>query len=77
MAVRAGRGDGLAPPRARLCGGAADHGPAALAEPGGTLRHSQLSAGGSYFRPAGVEYDVINDNEFEFVFVEIEMMKGS
>ena len=47
-----------------------------LAEPGGTLRHSQLTAGVSYFRPAGVEHDVINDNDFEFVFVEIEM-KGS
>ena len=45
-----------------------------LAEPDGTLRHSQLSAGVSYFRPAGVEHDVINDNDFEFVcFVEVEL----
>ena len=44
-----------------------------LAEPGGTMRHSHLSAGVSYFRPAGVEHDVINDNDFEFVFVEIEL----
>ena len=47
-----------------------------LAEPGGTMRHSQLTAGVSYFRAAGVEHDVINDNDFEFAFVEIEV-KGS
>ena len=41
---------------------------------GGMMRHSHLSAGVSYFRPASVEHDV--DNDFEFVFVEIEM-KGS
>ena len=40
------------------------------------MRHSQLTAGVSYFRAAGVEHDVINDNEFEFAFVEIEV-KGS
>ena len=44
-----------------------------LAEPGGAVRHSHLSAGVSYFRPAGVEHDVINDSEFEFIFVEIEV----
>lgn len=44
-----------------------------LAEPGGTTRHSELTAGVSYFREAGVEHDVINDNAFEFAFVEVEM----
>lgn len=48
-------------------------GPLSLAEPGGAVRHSQLEAGVSYFRRAGVEHDVINDNGFEFAFVEIEM----
>lgn len=48
-------------------------GPLSLAEPGGTVRSGQLDAGVSYFRPAGVEHDVINDNGFEFVFVEIEL----
>ena len=43
-----------------------------LVEPGGTTRLSELTAGASYFRPAGVEPDVVNDNEFEFAFVEIE-----
>ncbi|PJK27943.1 cupin domain-containing protein [Minwuia thermotolerans] len=32
-----------------------------------------LAAGVSYARDAGVEHDVINDNPFEFVFVEIEL----
>ena len=34
---------------------------------------SPLVAGRSYGRSAGVEHDVINDNDFEFVFVEIEV----
>ena len=44
-----------------------------LEEPGGVSRHAQLTAGVSYTRPAGVEHDVINDNDAEFVFIEIEM----
>ena len=44
-----------------------------LEEPGGATRHAQLTAGVSYHRTAGVEHDVINDNDSEFVFVEIEM----
>jgi quercetin dioxygenase-like cupin family protein len=44
-----------------------------LEEPGGTSRHAQLTAGISYTRQAGVEHDVINDNDTEFVFIEIEM----
>jgi beta-alanine degradation protein BauB len=36
-------------------------------------RHSNLSAGVSYTRQTGVEHNVINDNDFEFVFLEIEM----
>jgi quercetin dioxygenase-like cupin family protein len=46
----------------------------------GTLRidlgdsetEAQLTAGVSYSRNAGVEHDVINANETEFVFIEIE-----
>jgi quercetin dioxygenase-like cupin family protein len=34
---------------------------------------SQLTAGKSYFRKAGVEHNVINANDDEFVFIEIEM----
>lgn len=36
-------------------------------------RHSELEAGKTYFRSAGVEHDVINANDFEFRFVEVEL----
>jgi len=32
-----------------------------------------LVAGQSYFRPLGVEHDVVNANPYEFVFVEVEI----
>lgn len=44
-----------------------------LEEPGGVSRHAQLTAGISYTRLAGVEHDVVNDNKFEFVFIEVEI----
>ena len=34
---------------------------------------SNLIAGQSYARKAGVEHDVINANAYDFVFVEVEM----
>jgi len=43
-----------------------------LKEPDGT-RFSELAAGESYARPAGVEHDVINPNDFDFAFIEIEI----
>jgi beta-alanine degradation protein BauB len=33
----------------------------------------ELVAGQAYFRPAGVEHEVVNDNPFEIVFVETEI----
>ncbi|MEJ1978009.1 MAG: cupin domain-containing protein [Acetobacteraceae bacterium] len=48
-----------------------------LLEEPGVSRHVQLTAGVSYNRDAGVEHDVINDNETEFVFVEIEVKHGT
>ena len=33
---------------------------------------ADLTAGRSYYRPIGVEHDVINANDYEFVFVEVE-----
>ncbi len=33
---------------------------------------ANLTVGVSYSRNAGVEHDVINDNEGEFIFIEIE-----
>lgn len=35
---------------------------------------AQLKAGQSYFRPVGVEHNVVNANEYEFSFVEIELL---
>jgi quercetin dioxygenase-like cupin family protein len=35
--------------------------------------HGDLVAGQSYGRGAGTEHDVINANDFEFVFIEIEL----
>jgi len=36
-----------------------------------------LAAGRPYFRPVGVEHDVINANAFEFVFIEVEFKTPS
>ena len=44
-----------------------------LVGPGGERTRTQLKQGVPYFRPAGVEHDVINANPFEFAFVEIEL----
>jgi mannose-6-phosphate isomerase-like protein (cupin superfamily) len=43
-----------------------------LVEPTG-IRDVELTAGGSYARPAGVAHNVININDYEFSFVEIEL----
>ena len=43
-----------------------------LETPQGEIKIS-LTAGVSYTRLTGVEHNVINDNEHEFVFVEIEL----
>lgn len=43
-----------------------------LAEPDG-LRDVPLQVGHSYARLSGVAHDVININQFEFSFVEIEL----
>lgn len=39
---------------------------------GKTQRFAELTAGHSYYRPVGIEHNVINANEYEFTFVEIE-----
>ena len=44
-----------------------------LDEPGGVVREASLTRGVPYHRGAGVEHDVINVNDFEFAFVEIEL----
>jgi len=35
-------------------------------------RIAELAAGRSYYRPVGVEHNVINANDHEYVFVEVE-----
>jgi quercetin dioxygenase-like cupin family protein len=45
-----------------------------LDEPTGK-RYAELKTGVSYTRPAGVEHEVINANDFPFVFIEIEMKR--
>jgi mannose-6-phosphate isomerase-like protein (cupin superfamily) len=47
-----------------------------LLEPGDATRYSDLIAGVSYTRPAGIEHDVVNVNDCEFAFIEIEL-KGT
>ena len=43
-----------------------------LLQDGKTEKTADLVAGRSYYRPVGVEHDVINANDHEFVFVEVE-----
>lgn len=43
-----------------------------LEEPEGS-REVELHAGASYARPKGVAHNVVNANDFEFRFVEIEL----
>ena len=44
-----------------------------LLGPGGVENEANLTAGISYFREAGVEHDVINANDFDFAFLEVEI----
>lgn len=46
-----------------------------LEEPGGTSRTADLATGKPYARSAGVEHNVVNANDFEFVFIEIELKR--
>ena len=43
-----------------------------LIGPDNSETFAELEAGVSYFRNAGVEHDVINANDYEFSFVEVE-----
>lgn len=48
-----------------------------LEEPGGMSRYAELTAGVSYARETGVEHDVVNDSDAEFVFIEIELKEAA
>lgn len=44
---------------------------------GSSITDVDLLHGASYARPAGVAHNVINNNSFEFAFVEVELKDGS
>ncbi|HWB44955.1 MAG TPA: cupin domain-containing protein [Hyphomicrobiaceae bacterium] len=46
-----------------------------LVSPEGRESFAELKQGGSYFRNAGVHHNVINANDFEYAFVEIELKR--
>jgi len=50
-------------------------GPLLLETPDGQVT-SSLRTGVSYFRPQGVEHNVVNPSDTEFVFVEIEIKQA-
>lgn len=37
---------------------------------------AELEAGVAYDRPAGVEHNIVNANDHEFVFIEVELKDG-
>lgn len=51
-------------------------GPLLLEESGGAERRSELTAGESYTRAAGVEHNVINPADSEFEFIEVELKQA-
>jgi quercetin dioxygenase-like cupin family protein len=46
-----------------------------LVSPDGRESFADLQQGVSYFRNAGVHHNVINANDFEYAFVEIELKR--
>ena len=47
-----------------------------IALPGGERVIAELQKGIPYFRELGVEHDVINANDFECAFVEVEFLEA-
>ncbi len=43
-----------------------------IVAPDGSESLAEMKAGASYFREKGVHHNVINANDFEFAFVEVE-----
>ncbi len=43
-----------------------------IVAPDGTETLAEMKAGQSYFREKGVHHNVINANDFDYVFVEVE-----
>ena len=46
-----------------------------IADQEGRITKAELKTGVPYFRNLGVEHDVINGNEGEFAFIEIEFLQ--
>lgn len=46
-----------------------------LEEPGGQSRMAEMTAGKPYARNEGVQHNVVNANDYEFVFIEIELKR--
>ncbi len=46
-----------------------------IADAEGNITKAQLTNGVPYFRDLGVEHDVINGNDFECAFIEVEFLK--
>ena len=44
---------------------------------GGNTAIIEMKKNIPYFRPAGIEHDVISDNEFACAFIEIEFLDAS
>ena len=42
-------------------------------EEAGEERIAELVTGRPYFRQAGIEHDVVNANDYEFAFIEVEL----
>ncbi|MBZ8119272.1 cupin domain-containing protein [Roseovarius sp. LXJ103] len=43
-----------------------------LTDPDGKMTRAELKTGVPYFKNLGVEHDVVNGNDFEFAFMEVE-----
>ena len=47
----------------------------AIADKDGNITHADLKTGVPYYRDLGVEHDVLNANDHEFAFVEVEFLQ--
>jgi len=43
----------------------------------GKMTRAELKKGVPYFRDLGVEHDVVNGNDYEFAFVEVEFLDSA
>ncbi|KIN63559.1 Cupin 2 barrel domain-containing protein [Sulfitobacter noctilucicola] len=43
----------------------------------GAVTKAELKTGVPYYRDLGVEHDVVNGNDFEFAFIELEFLENA